>query len=296
MKISGTFDVKMEPLTYSGQPQEGIQIARMLLDKTFHGDLSATSKGEMLSAVTPVKGSAGYVVIEQTVGTLMGKKGSFILQHFGIMKRGEPRLILEVVPDSGTGELTGLSGTMEIVIPHAGELGYFRLGLVATPLKMRRYYQAWVQRLQGKDLWGKLTPRQIEHALLAALDAARALDAATGAQQLLGVPELNSSYSPHGCDNTLGFAHPCFHELLSVQAKLPVRIGVRVEERISRTWIGDAVIEPVEVINMLHSGVPRTFFLVRGTQQQPVGEIVCRLEWDGPKTSPAKILRKLAAA
>ena len=116
MKISGTFDVKMEPLTYSGQPQEGIQIARMLLDKTFHGDLSATSKGEMLSAVTPVKGSAGYVVIEQTVGTLMGKKGSFILQHFGIMKRGEPRLILEVVPDSGTGELTDLSGTMEIVI------------------------------------------------------------------------------------------------------------------------------------------------------------------------------------
>ena len=55
MKISGTFDVKMEPLTYSGQPQEGIQIARMLLDKTFHGDLSATSKGEMLSAVTPAQ-------------------------------------------------------------------------------------------------------------------------------------------------------------------------------------------------------------------------------------------------
>ena len=116
MKITGTFTVKMEPLTYSGQAQDGMQLARMSLDKTFHGDLSATSKGEMLSAVTSVKGSAGYVVIEQVSGTLNGKHGSFILQHSGIMERGEPRLILEVVPDSGTGELEGLSGSMKILI------------------------------------------------------------------------------------------------------------------------------------------------------------------------------------
>lgn len=127
MKVKGTFEVKMQPLDYSGQARDGVQLGRLSVDKMFHGDLEATSKGEMLSAMTPTKGSAGYVVIEQTSGTLNGKKGSFVLQHFGIMKRGEPRLILEVVPDSGTDELTGLSGTMEIIVKdgkHFYELDY----------------------------------------------------------------------------------------------------------------------------------------------------------------------------
>ncbi len=115
MKISGTFDVKMQPLEYSAESKGGAQLGRMSIDKTFHGDLSATSKGEMLSAMTPVQGSAGYVAIEQTSGTLNGKKGGFILQHFGIMAGTESRLILEVVPDSGTDELVGLSGSMEIL-------------------------------------------------------------------------------------------------------------------------------------------------------------------------------------
>ena len=115
MKISGTFEVKMQPLDYSGESKDGAQLGRMSIDKTFYGDLAATSKGEMLSAMTPVQGSAGYVAIEQTSGTLNGKKGSFILQHFGIMAGTESRLILEVVPDSGTDELKGLSGTMEII-------------------------------------------------------------------------------------------------------------------------------------------------------------------------------------
>ncbi len=116
MKITGTFEVKMEPLEYSGQSKDGAQLGRMSINKTFNGDLSATSQGEMLSAMTPVKGSAGYVAIEQATGTLNGKKGSFILQHFGVMAGTDSRLILEVVPGSGTGELEGLSGKMTIDI------------------------------------------------------------------------------------------------------------------------------------------------------------------------------------
>jgi hypothetical protein len=88
----------------------------MSIDKTFFGELDASSKGEMLSAMTSVKGSAGYVAIEQVSGKLSGKEGSFVLQHFGIMDKGDDRLILEVIPDSGTNELVGLSGTMKINI------------------------------------------------------------------------------------------------------------------------------------------------------------------------------------
>ncbi len=116
MKISGPFEVKLLPLNHTVESKGGVALGRMSIDKTFHGDLSATSKGEMLSAMTPVKGSAGYVAIEQTTGTLNGKKGSFVLQHFGIMAGTDSRLVLEVVPDSGTEELTGLSGTMNIDI------------------------------------------------------------------------------------------------------------------------------------------------------------------------------------
>lgn len=106
----------MQPLDYSQEAKDGMQLGRMSVSKTFHGDLSAHSKGEMLSAMTATKGSAGYVVIEQASGVLDGKKGSFMLQHFGMMNRGNPQLILEVIPDSGTGELTGLSGNMKIVV------------------------------------------------------------------------------------------------------------------------------------------------------------------------------------
>ena len=116
MKIKGTFEVKLEPLQFSQEAKDGIQLGRMSIDKTFHGDLSGQSKGEMLSAMTDTKGSAGYVAIEQVRGELNGRKGSFVLQHFGMMNRGENRLILEVVPDSGTGELKGLSGSMQIIM------------------------------------------------------------------------------------------------------------------------------------------------------------------------------------
>jgi hypothetical protein len=95
----------------------------MAIDKIFRGDLEGTSKGEMLAAGTPVKGSAGYVAIEKVSGTLEGRQGTFILQHSGTMNRGAAQLTVTVVPDSGTGQLTGLSGRMNIVI-EAGNHSY----------------------------------------------------------------------------------------------------------------------------------------------------------------------------
>jgi len=116
MKVSGTFEVNLQPLASFAEGNDGISLGRMSIEKTFSGELSATSQGEMLTAMTPIEGSAGYVAIEQVTGTLSGKNGRFVLQHFGTMNRGNNFLLLEVVPDSGTGELTGLSGKMSIRI------------------------------------------------------------------------------------------------------------------------------------------------------------------------------------
>lgn len=116
MKITGEFEVSMNPLDSYTRGENGINIDRMSIDKKFEGALQATSRGEMLSAMTPVKGSAGYVAMEQVSGSLSGCKGTFVLQHFGIMDRGSDRLVLEVVPDSGTEELSGLKGKMAIDI------------------------------------------------------------------------------------------------------------------------------------------------------------------------------------
>jgi hypothetical protein len=91
-------------------------LGRMTLDKQIHGDLEATSKGQMLTAGTSVEGSAGYVAIERLSGTLRGRTGTFILQHTGTMNRGALQLSITVVPDSGTGQLTGLTGKMDIQI------------------------------------------------------------------------------------------------------------------------------------------------------------------------------------
>ncbi|MCW8925096.1 MAG: DUF3224 domain-containing protein [Xanthomonadales bacterium] len=116
MKISGKFEVNLSPLDTHAEGQNNISLGRMSIDKVFHGDLDAKSRGEMLSAMTPVKGSAGYVAIEQVTGALAGKQGSFVLQHFGVMHAGNNRLVLEVIPGSGTGELSGLTGEMSISI------------------------------------------------------------------------------------------------------------------------------------------------------------------------------------
>lgn len=109
----GTFEVKLTPQPNS---EAGPGLGRMILDKTFHGDLEATSQGQMLSAGTAVQGSAGYVALERVSGTLRGRAGTFVLQHHGLMNRGTPQLTITVVPDSGTDGLTGISGTMSIEI------------------------------------------------------------------------------------------------------------------------------------------------------------------------------------
>lgn len=115
MNATGTFDVKLGPLPLA-DATEGTLLARLSIDKHFHGDLDATSKGEMLSAGTAVQGSAGYVAIERVTGTLEGRRGTFVLQHTGTMNRGVPDLSVTVVPDSGTAELVGLTGRMTIDI------------------------------------------------------------------------------------------------------------------------------------------------------------------------------------
>ena len=119
---TGTFEVKLAPLS-NDSAAGGSSLGRLSIDKQFHGDLEATSKGEMLSAMTGVQGSAGYVAIERVTGSLHGKQGSFVLQHSGTMTRGTPHLIVTVVPDSGTDELSGLTGSMEIIVA-AGSHSY----------------------------------------------------------------------------------------------------------------------------------------------------------------------------
>jgi hypothetical protein len=119
---TGNFDVKTIPLPHD-EATGGPAIGRYALDKQFHGDLEAASKGEMLGAGDPSKGIAGYVAIEHVTGTLHGKRGSFALQHNGTMDSGMMALNISAVPGSGSGELAGISGTMTIVIA-AGKHSY----------------------------------------------------------------------------------------------------------------------------------------------------------------------------
>lgn len=121
-RASGTFAVKIVPQAADesvGDPTVG----RLALDKQFSGDLEANSRGQMLAVRTEIQGSAGYVAMERVIGTLHGQSGTFALQHSGTMTRGAPHLSVTVVPDSGTGELTGIAGTMTITI-EAGKHSY----------------------------------------------------------------------------------------------------------------------------------------------------------------------------
>jgi hypothetical protein len=115
-RATGPFEVKLTPQDDKLDPTLG----RMTIDKIFHGDLEATSKGQMLTASTDVKGSAGYVAVERVTGSLRTpagiRTGSFALQHLGTLTRGTPQLSVTVVPDSGTGQLVGLTGKMNIII------------------------------------------------------------------------------------------------------------------------------------------------------------------------------------
>lgn len=113
---NGTFEVKVNPQKPDNPEAAAANIGRSSLDKQFHGDLEATSKGEMLGASTEVKGSGGYVAIERLTGILNGRSGSFILLHTGTMGQGGYHMSVTVLPDSGTGQLVGLTGTMTIII------------------------------------------------------------------------------------------------------------------------------------------------------------------------------------
>lgn len=125
-RASGMFEVTLTPEGLQ-DVLEGTTMGRISIDKTFHGDLEATSKEAMLSVRTNTKGSAGYVAIELVSGTLHGRCGDFVLQHSAVMSRGIPHQIVEIVPDSGSDELEGLRGTMTISIidgKHFYELVY----------------------------------------------------------------------------------------------------------------------------------------------------------------------------
>ena len=129
-RATGPFEVKLNPLPTFAEA-EGT-LGHLSIDKQFRGDLEASSKGEMLSAGTPVKGSAGYVAIERVSGTLHGKRGTFVLQHSATMNRGVPSLSITVVPDSATGELAGLSGKMDIDISNGKHAYDFEYTITAS--------------------------------------------------------------------------------------------------------------------------------------------------------------------
>jgi Protein of unknown function (DUF3224) len=132
MHAEGTFDVRTAPLP-ADDAISGTAIGRYGLDKQFHGDLQAASKGEMLGAGNPATGTAGYVAIEQVTGTLHGRSGSFALQHFGTMVDNKFELIVKVVPGSGTDALSGISGTMTIKIVSAKHSYQFDYELPSAP-------------------------------------------------------------------------------------------------------------------------------------------------------------------
>lgn len=115
MLAKGSFEVKM-----TGDPPydvvDGVSLSRARFDKRFSGALDARSEVQMLAARTPQEGSAGYVAVERIVGSLNGKSGSFVVLHMGLMGGGREELRVEIVPDSGTGALAGITGTMRIEV------------------------------------------------------------------------------------------------------------------------------------------------------------------------------------
>lgn len=118
---SGPFDVKVTP---QDDKSDDPLLARMTLDKQYHGDLEGVGKGQMLTASTEVKGSGAYVAIEKVSGTLEGRSGSFVLQHTGTMTNNTPQLTITVVSDSGTGQLKGIAGKMTIIVAAGGKHSY----------------------------------------------------------------------------------------------------------------------------------------------------------------------------
>ncbi|MEZ4620144.1 MAG: DUF3224 domain-containing protein [Caldilineaceae bacterium] len=155
-KATGRFDVTLTP-----QPPEAtfaaVDLPRMLIEKSFAGDLIGSSKGQMVAAMTPVEGSAGYVALERVTGTLDGRHGTFALQHSSTMNRGVPQQSITVVPDSGTEELIGLAGSMVIHIVE-GDHRYifdYTLGTATTVGKIEIRFTHRCRRLarRWQTLW-----------------------------------------------------------------------------------------------------------------------------------------------
>ena len=121
MRAIGPFDVKTTP---QDDKTGDTTLGRFILDKQYHGELEGTAKGQMLAAGTSVKGSAGYVAIERVTGTLKGHSGSFVLQHSGTMTQGVPHIVITIVPDSGTHQLTGIAGKLTINVGADGKHSY----------------------------------------------------------------------------------------------------------------------------------------------------------------------------
>lgn len=121
-RATGPFEVSLKPLPMDTDSESQL-LGRMSIEKQFRGDLEGSSKGQMLTGGTSIRNSAGYVAIERVTATLKGRKGSFALQHTGIMNRGVPSLVITIIPDSGTDQLEGLKGTMTINI-EAGKHSY----------------------------------------------------------------------------------------------------------------------------------------------------------------------------
>ena len=128
----GTFSVQTKPLSESGF-EGNANLGRMSLDKTFEGDLTGVGKGEMLTAMTQTKGSAGYVAIERVTGSLDGREGSFVFQHTGSMNQGAQSLSIAVVPDSASGDLIGLEGVFTIRIESGQHFYQFDYSLPSSP-------------------------------------------------------------------------------------------------------------------------------------------------------------------
>lgn len=128
----GAFDVQLAPQPADAYA-DGVSLGRMTIDKQFHGELDASSKGQMLTGMGNVKGSAGYVAIERVTGTLSGRRGTFVLQHTGTMARGTPSLSIAVVPDSATDELVGLTGTMRIDVAAGKHSYHFEYEFATSP-------------------------------------------------------------------------------------------------------------------------------------------------------------------
>jgi hypothetical protein len=132
MRARGTFEVELTPENPDGTRADSA-LGRLRIVKRFHGDLDGSSRGQMLTAMTPVEGSAGYVAIERVSGTLLGRAGTFVLQHSGTMSQGRQQLTISVVPNSGTGELAGLEGQMAITIANGRHSYAFEYTLPAGP-------------------------------------------------------------------------------------------------------------------------------------------------------------------